>query len=411
MDLSDKSMLINKLNLTLSIFFASLAGYSFFAFFPVYLSNLTYPDGSITFIMTFLGIGIAIFSSFFGRISDGTGKRKVFLTVGLVGQVCIFITLIVVNNLVIFCILTFLRGVTLAARMPASNALFADIVENRHNHIELNTTESEVSGRQLTLLNTIKSGGWAVGLIFSNIFMNLFGVGSLVVFLIITTILALIFALFVKDTVVDIEEIHDNLAKEELIEENLLDSKENDQSPNGVNSLLFIPIFLRQFGVLPFLQIIALILFDAGIDPSLIGIIVAINPLVQVLAMVLMGRLIDKARITEKLMMAVGFFIAAITLICYMTGLIFSSLPIFIIGQIFIAFSWACIQTGSNKYIVNRVPRERAKYTGYFFTSMQIAKIIGLLLFSYLISYLSYQMILPFAAILPLIAAIIIFRL
>ena len=176
MNLSDRSMIINKLNLTLSIFFSSLAGYSFFAFFPVYLSNLTYPDGSITFIMTFLGIGIAIFSSFFGRISDGTGKRKVFLTVGLVGQVCIFFTLIVVNNLVIFCILTFLRGVTLAARMPASNALFADIVENRHNHIELNTTESEVSGRQLTLLNTIKSGGWAVGLILSNIFMNLFGV-------------------------------------------------------------------------------------------------------------------------------------------------------------------------------------------------------------------------------------------
>ena len=83
--------------------------------------------------------------------------------------------------------------------MPASKALFADIVEKKHNHIEITTTtESEVSGRQLTLLNTIKSGGWAVGLIFSNIFMNLFGAESLVLFLIITTILALIFALFVN---------------------------------------------------------------------------------------------------------------------------------------------------------------------------------------------------------------------
>ncbi len=417
MELSYNTMALNKINLTLSIFFAGLAGYSFFAFFPVYLSAQTYTDGEVTFIMTFLGIGIACFSSIFGRISDGKRKRKIFLIGGLIGQLCVFFTLIIINNLIVYCILTFLRGVTLAARVPASNALFADIVEKKDSHLELNSkpTEPEVSGRQLSLLNTIKSAGWAVGLIISNIYITLIGTETLILFLIITTMISLFFALFVKDAKEGAKEkdneIHNSIMKSENLKGNLLNSNNTDESPDGVNSLLFICIFLRQFGVIPFLQIFALILLDAGIDPSLIGIIVAINPLTQVLSMVLMGRLIDKAWITESLMMAIGFFLSGITLICYMTGFIYSSLLIFILGQVVLAFGWGCIQTGSSKYIINKAPDERAKYLGIFFTSMQLAKIGALLLFSYLIFFVSYQTILPFAAILPVIAALIIFRL
>ncbi|MHA1456366.1 MAG: MFS transporter [Promethearchaeota archaeon] len=415
MRVSNKRIFLNKFNLTLSILFAGLAGYSFFAFFPIYLSNRAYSDGEITFIMTFLGIGIAGFSSYIGRISDRTRKRKVFLVGGLVGQLCIFLILMFfsVNDLIFYCLLTFLRGVSLAARIPASNALFADIVEKKNNQVIINSEiiETEVSGRQLSLLNTIKSTGWGLGLIFSNIFMNLFGTESLIQFLVISTIISLLFAFFVNDNIEEGEEIHEYIIKEENLANNLSNSKEISESFGEVNNLLYLCIFLRQFGVLPFLQILALILLDAEIDPSIIGVIVAINPLFQILTMFLLGRLIDRAKVTVRLILATGFFLTSISLILYMIGQFFSSPLIFILGQINLAFAWGCIQTGTNKYIVNKAPRERAKYLGHFLTSMQVAKIISYLIFTVLLIFFSYQLMFPFAALIPLLAAILVFQL
>ncbi|MHA1193598.1 MAG: MFS transporter [Promethearchaeota archaeon] len=410
-----KSIFVNKISLSLSIMFAGLAGYSFFAFFPIYLSNQTFSEGEITFIMTFLGIGIVAFSSYFGKISDVTRKRKVFLIGGLIGQLCIFFILMIsgINDLFFYCLLTFLRGVSLAARIPASNALFADIVEKNHNQVVINSEiiETEVSGRQLSLLNTIKSTGWALGLIFSNLFMNLFGTESLIQFLIISTIISLLFALFVNDTKEYSEIIHENIIKKEIITGNLSNSKKIGESHEKVNNILFLCIFLRQFGVLPFLQILALILLDAEINPLLIGIIVAINPLFQIFTMFVLGRLIDKAKITERLILSIGFSLTSISLILYMMGQLYSSALFFIIGQINLAFAWGCIQTGANKYIVNKVPRERAKFLGYFLTSMQVAKIISYLIFALLLAFFSYQLMFPFAALIPLIAAILVFQL
>ncbi|MHA1671922.1 MAG: MFS transporter [Promethearchaeota archaeon] len=410
---SYKSIFVNKISLSLSIMFAGLAGYSFFAFFPIYLSNRAYADGEITFIMTFMGIGIAGFSSYFGRISDTIKKRKVFLVGGLVGQLCIFVFLMIfnINDIINFCLLTFLRGVSLAARIPASNALFADIVEKKNNQLIINSEiiETEVSGRQLSLLNIIKSTGWGLGLIFSNIFMTLFGAESLIQFLLISTIISLLFAFCVNDHIEEGEEIHENIIKEKNSAESRLNSKKNDD-PNGkVNNLLYLCIFLRQFGVLPFLQIIALILLDAEIDPSIIGIIIAINPLCQILTMFLLGRLIDKSKVTERLILSTGFSLTSISLMLYMIGQFFSSPLIFILGQINLALAWGCIQTGANKYIINKAPRERAKYLGYFLTSMQVAKIISYLIFAGLLVFFSYQIMFPFAMLIPLIAAIIVF--
>jgi MFS family permease len=166
--------------------------------------------------------------------------------------------------------------------------------------------------------------------------------------------------------------------------------------------------------VIPFLQIIILILYDAGIPPGLAGVVVALNPIFQVLAMVIMGRVVDNPKISEKLLLAVGFSLSALTLLCYAGGSALGNIVFFIIGQVFLGFSWGCIYTGAVKYIVNRAPLDRAFYMGIWITDLQVAKIVAyqvLALILFIFAPISPAMILPFAALIPLIAVIFTFGL
>ena len=81
---------VSKISLISAIFFAGIAGYSYFAFLPLLLNSRGFSAGEITFIMTWMGVGMAIFSWFFGRLSDKTGYRKSFVAIGLLCQVIIF---------------------------------------------------------------------------------------------------------------------------------------------------------------------------------------------------------------------------------------------------------------------------------------------------------------------------------
>ena len=91
-------------------------------------------------------MGKGIFSWFFGRISDRTGRRKLFFIVALFSQIIVFMLLNLNNNIIYHCILNFIRGSLLGMRMPASDALFADIVEksNKKKEIIANLGTSEV---------------------------------------------------------------------------------------------------------------------------------------------------------------------------------------------------------------------------------------------------------------------------
>ncbi|MHA2088921.1 MAG: MFS transporter, partial [Promethearchaeota archaeon] len=174
-----------------------------FAFLPFYLASpgIGFSPGQITFVLTFMGIGMAIFSWIFGRISDNTGRRKLFFISALFLQIIIFLLLNLSNNIIYHCILTFFRGSLLGMRMPASNALFADIVEKSNEKKEMDKTLGtiEVSGTQLSLLSATKSTGWSIGVLGSSFVISSFGVDSLIIFLIVTTAISLIFAIPVRD--------------------------------------------------------------------------------------------------------------------------------------------------------------------------------------------------------------------
>ena len=81
---------LNKISLISAIFFAGIAGYSYFAFLPLFLNSKGFSAGEITFIMTWMGVGMAIFSWFFGKMSDKTGYRKSFVVIALFSQVILF---------------------------------------------------------------------------------------------------------------------------------------------------------------------------------------------------------------------------------------------------------------------------------------------------------------------------------
>ena len=197
----DQKLLVSKVSLIVAVFFASIAGYAYFAFIPHFLSSKGFNEGEVIFIMLWMGIGMAIFSWIFGRISDKSGGRKIFFFLALLLQVIVLSLLNLSNHIVFFCILNFFRGFVLGMRMPASNALFADIVEksNKKDEVKMNLETVEVSGTQLSLYSASKSTGFAIGVLLSSSLINIFGVDSLVLFLIITTTISLIFAIPIRD--------------------------------------------------------------------------------------------------------------------------------------------------------------------------------------------------------------------
>ncbi len=410
---SDEQRLsVNKFFLITAVFFAGIAGYAYFAFLPVFLYSKGFSDGEIIFTLMWMGVGMAVFSWFFGRISDRTGRRKLFFIVALFSQIIVFMLLNLNNNIIYHCILNFIRGSLLGMRMPASDALFADIVEksNKKKEIRANLGTTEVSGTQLSLLSAVKSTGWAIGVLGSSFVITIFGIGSLVLFLIITTTISLIFAIPVQDIkkgeIIEKESDIERTKEELIVQESVKGKSETKRKRAKVKSILFISVFFRQFGLIAFLQIISLILTDAGISIGLAGFIIALNPILQILAMVLSGRIIDNPKISEKIMLAVGFILSALTLFCYAGGSATGNIIFFIMGQICLGFAWGCIYTGAVKYIVNRAPLDRAFYMGIWITDLQVAKIISYLVFAFLWVIFSPTLVLPYAALIPLVGLV-----
>ncbi|MHA2008837.1 MAG: MFS transporter [Promethearchaeota archaeon] len=408
----EQSFPINKISLILAVFFAGIAGYAYFAFLPLFLDSKGFSAGEITFIMTWMGVGMAVFSWIFGRVSDKTGHRKLFFLLGLISQVIVLSLLNVNNDLIFYCILNFFRGIILGMRMPASNALFADIVEksNEKKEMDIISGKLEISGTQLSFLSTTKSTGWATGVLLSSLTITVFGVDSLVFFLVAMTSISLIFAIPIKDVKKNDNIIIENLViEEENIQKDIKWENNNIKKKSKVKPLLFISVFFRQFGLIAFLQILSIILKDAGISVGVTGIIIALNPIFQIIAMIVGGRIVDYPRISERLMIAVGFVLSSLTLLCYAFGSFTGSILVFILGQVCLGFAWGCIFTGGNKYIVNRAPMDRAFYTGIWMTNLQVAKIISYQVFAFLWLIFSPTMVLPYAALIPLIGLSLVF--
>ena len=398
----EQKSLVNKFSLTSAVFFAGIAGYAYFAFLPKFLESKGFSDGAILFTMTWMGVGMAFFSWLLGKFSDRTGRRKLLFISAIFAQIIVFLLLNLSNHIIYHCILNFVRGSLLGMRMPASNALFADIVEkeNRRKEVSLNLESVEVSGVQLSLLNAVKSTGWAIGVLGSSIVIGFFGINALVIFLIIATTISLIFAIPVRDIK------KDHAVREESKITLIPESK---RKRDKVKSLLFLTVFFRQFGLIPFLQILSILITDTGFSIGAAGFIIALNPILQIIAMIINGRMIDNPKISEKLMMAIGFILSALTLLCYAGGATTGNILLFIVGQIFLGFGWGCIYTGAVKYIINRAPRDRAFYMGVWITDLQIAKIISYQVFAFLWIIFSYTSVLPFAAIFPLIGLILVY--
>lgn len=405
----------SKYSLIISIFFASLAGYSYFAFIPFFLSSKGFSDGEIVFMMTWMGVGMAIFSWFFGKISDRTGHRRLFFILGLFFQAILISLFYFYTHIIYYCVLNFFRGFFLGVRMPASSALFAEIVEKKNQNEEINVINGapEISGTQLSLLSTTKSTGWTVGVLLSSSIISIFGVNSLIPFLVIITIISLVCALPIQDVNKKEEKGINEYNIEDVVEEDLIDDKINKNTiikkRIKVKSLLFACVFFRQFGVIAFLQILSLLLTDAGIPIAGAGLIIALNPFFQIIAMIVNGRIIDNPRISERLMLGTGFILSALTLFLYAGGSATGSIALFVIGQVCLGFSWGCVYTGGFKYIVNRAPKDRAFYMGIWITNLQVAKIISYQVFAFLWITLLPTTVLPFAAFIPLVGLLLVF--
>ncbi|MHA1731566.1 MAG: MFS transporter [Promethearchaeota archaeon] len=419
--------------LALAEFTANIAGYPFFAYLPLVLHEKGYSTSEVTFVLMWITVGL-LFSFVFGRASDRSGRRRGFFLGGLVFQFGIFAVLDLGDGVWFYSLINLLRGFSLAVRGPAASALFSDIIED--NNLALSCEGDgdefpaggsggvEIRGSQLSLLTTLTSTGWAVGTVLAGFLIQIFGSGVFSWFLLVTSGASVLLGLPVKDR-----------GRGGRGEANAREDDPWDATPRGenanmastvnggvdggtpdvkekVNPLVFACFVVRHFGLIVFLQILAIMLSDAGIPTGLAGLIVALNPIGQVLSMYTMGRLVDSPMVSEKAMIMGGFALTAITLLFFTAGVFTRSPAPFIAGQICLAFAWGCINTGGTKYIVNRTSVEtRARFLGYKDASLQGSKLLAYQFYAFLWLFFTYQQVLPYAFLFPLAALLLATRL
>ncbi|GAB4318958.1 MAG: MFS transporter [Promethearchaeota archaeon] len=409
----------NRLLLAWVEFVANVAGYAYFAYLPLFMSNLGLSPSEVTFSMTWMTVGV-IFSFLFGKASDRTGRRKPFVVAGLLLQVLVFAVLGLGTSVAFFSVVNLLRGFSLALRGPATNAYFSDVLEERNVRQlgDCPPQSTEIRGTQLSLLTTTTSAGWAIGAAASGVLVERFGGAGLSWFLLAFGLAAAVSSAFLRDAgwrlpPGGLEGGPDgNPASGTGAVGDVVTGGDGFQARNGrgaVNKLVYAGFFIRHFGLIVHLQILVVILADAGISPSVAGTIVALNPLGQVVGMVLVGRLVDHPRVSEKATMGVGYLLSAATLASYALGVSAKTAWPFVAGQLFLSFGYACIATGANKYISNRTtPVDRARHMGYRDAAFQGSKLVAYPAFAALWTTYAYAQVLPFAVAFPLAAAVLV---
>lgn len=420
-----------RLFVLLAVFWSNASGYAFFAYFPYWLDLGGFSAAHVAFISVFQPLGVAAFSSVFGRASDRTGNRKAFVVGGLCLQLGTYVLLMLPQPLWLYCLWMGQLGTSYALRVPALTAHYADLAEARANHASQDyrhdpVRTGHVRGTQLSPINVLTSTGWATGAALSGLLIDGLGPGILPPFLVLTTGLGLASAVLLDRSAPALPVPSPN-SLAGLVDEPACPAGQADESlppPTSdakpteasrtlahpekqrepVKRVFFASLFLRHFGLIPILQILVLIIADAGIPPGFSGIIIALNPIGQIAAMHVMGRVIDKPRVSERHVIATGFALTAGTLTLYAIGARAGSPGAFVAAQLCLALAWGCIQTGSYAYVVNRAPEARAKYMGHRDAVLQSAKLSALQVYALVFLAVPYVAVLPFTVFFPLAA-------
>lgn len=388
-DDSTNSLLpINTVNLLFS--FAAIMP---FVIIPLYARSL-----GATLFQASLIIGIywgvqSVTLVFMGSLADIMGRRKPFLIFSLLGTGIMFILISFVDIPVVLILLMGAFGFISAAFVPCIRGLVSEI-----------SSKTE-KGKNLGLLNTATSFGWAIGSFLSGLITALFNFAmTFYVGCVLAVLAAALTIIFLREVRTDIVKDID-FRKVLVALKNRFIPRSGESTylkEKGLNWLYF-SVYLRYCAYWGSFALLT-IFFATIVTTFWIGILLGVSMGLQGFLMTPVGKFSDK--IGRKPFITFGLVGTSIVLSLYALS---HDLYLLIVAQILNAFVFASISTGGSAFVADVSPK--LKYNeamGYLSSSITFGAVSGTILSGILAEFFGLRAMFAVLAILPVIGLVIV---
>ncbi len=345
-------------------------------------------------IGTLFGV-TSVSSVIMGSLSDELGRRKPFLIVSMLGSAIIFLVIPLVGSSLHLILLMAVFGFISAGFVPCIMGMVSEI-----------SSKTE-KGRNLGLLNSTTSLGWAIGSFLSGLIADLFNftmsfyLGS---FLAVLTVVLTIF--FLKETKADVGKDRDFKKALIALKKRFSFSTSGEGAylkENGLN-WFYISAFLRYSAYWGSFALLT-IFFASLVSTTWVGILLLINMGLQGLLMTPVGKLSDE-RLGRKPIILFGLFGTTVVLSLYALSY---SLYLLIIAQTLNAFVFACIYTGGSAFVSDISPKgKHNEAMGYLNSSITLGAVTGTIIAGFIAEMFGLRNMFFILAVLPVIGAIVV---
>ncbi|MFB6211660.1 MAG: MFS transporter [Halobacteriales archaeon] len=343
----------------------------------LYMKDLGATPFQISLLVVVLWTGMLVFAPLWGALSDASGRRRLFLAISILGAALVFPLFAMAGTVRQVLGLRFLYAVLTAGFPPIALAAMSDMAEKDRR------------GKTLAPYHTSRAAGFLIGWGGAGILLDLLGFTvTFAVFTgvgIIGFIVTLLISGIDSPEPVSLGEVW-RKAKQRWV------PSRGDASlrEKGLNYLFF-GIFLRKMSFIGFFSLIAVYAVDVlGHSASLLGLILATNPVAQLLFIDLFGTFAD--RHGRRTVLLFGF----LSSVPVPLMLIYAGNPlVFAAAYFLLGLSFAAIVEGSTAFIGDVAPDGReGEFMGFRKSAQGLAGVVGPLLAGGLATYYGYQIML-----------------
>lgn len=348
---------------------------AFFANISIFITTIFIPLLAEEFNASYFEIGLIImiyglasfFSQFiFGKMSDMSGKRKIFISIGFLVCSFVFALHIFMNSIVSMFIIRGLAGFVLG--MYSSPMVAYVSAFNQYK-------------RRIGRFSAFGALGMGVGNILAGIMGNY-------VMIFLSSSLFFLFCFILSLSLPDLKQkkIKTVLPKN-IIRKNLD---------------IYLIFFLRHTGAQSAWAIFPIFLLSIGADKLLIGLLYGINAFTQFFAMNYIGKACEGRN--EIFFIRMGTFLSAMVFLSYA---LINSWHLIILVQILLGIAWSSLYVGSLLHLIDKNV-EKATATGLLGSAMSLSAVVGPLIGGLISQLFGFQLLFLFSFLLCIISLIIV---
>ena len=344
-------------------------------------------------------LGVLIFAPLWGAVSDALGKRKVILVLSGFLSTLVLVTLLFNQGVVVSILVRGLYGATVTGFSPIMLALMSE------------SGGKEGRGRSVGFFNSSRASGFAAGRFTAGFLVGLLVPKAVYAITLLIGLLSTLLAVMVEDPGGG-HEITWREVREEVKERVLVyRGKASWLKESGLN-WLYTAVALRHMTVKGIGSLLPVyITLRLNIAEPLMGMLLSINPVLQIVFMQLSGWLGDNLGRRPLIIagtLGSGLFALMASLASFSSNM---SLRIALVGSsnAVLAAAFSGLSTGASAFIGDVASLDtQSQLQGFRFMSVGIGGVLGPVLIGTLASIFSYRSSFILASLLAFVAALLV---